>query len=54
MFSFSLWIGGIDVNNNLKLCAYRYGQGPTIAAAHTKNDFFPGPLKIDGTASVDA
>ena len=54
MFSFSLWIGGIDLNNNLKLCAYRYGQGPSTAAAHTKNDFYPGPLKIDGTASVDA
>ena len=40
MFSFSLWIGGIDVNNNLKLAAYRYGQG-TSGTAHTKNDFWP-------------
>lgn len=54
MFSFSLWIGGIDVNNNLKLAAYRYGQGPTTSAAHTKNDFWPGPLTVDGTASVSA
>ncbi len=54
MFSMSLWIGGIDVNNNLKLAAYRFGQGPTIAPAHTKNDFWPGPLTIDGTAAVDA
>ena len=53
MFSFSLWIGGIDLNNNLKLCAYRYGQGPLDGTSHTKNDFYPGPLKIDGTASVD-
>jgi hypothetical protein len=53
MFSFSLWIGGIDLNNNLKLAAYRYGQGPTTSTAHTKNDFWPGPLKIDGTAGVD-
>ncbi|MCX6244782.1 MAG: T9SS C-terminal target domain-containing protein [Bacteroidetes bacterium] len=53
MFSFALWIGGIDLNNNLKLCAYAYGQGPTGGAAHTKNDFWPGPLKIDGTAGVD-
>jgi hypothetical protein len=53
MFSFSLWIGGIDLNNNLKLAAYRYGQGPTSGTAHTKNDFWPGPLKIDGTAAVD-
>ena len=55
MFSFSLWIGGIDLNNNLKLAAYRYGQGPgpNYGNAHTKNDFWPGPLKIDGTAAVD-
>ncbi len=53
MFSFSLWIGGIDLNNNLKLAAYRYGQGPSNGVAHTKNDFWPGPLKIDGTAAVD-
>ena len=52
MFSFSLWIGGIDVNNNLKLAAYRYGQGPTGATAHTKNDFWPGPLTTDGTAAI--
>ncbi|MFH1159699.1 MAG: hypothetical protein V1733_01960, partial [bacterium] len=54
MFSFSLWIGGIDVNNNLKLAAYRYGQGPTTGNAHTRNDFWPGPLTIDGTAAIDA
>lgn len=54
MFSFSLWIGGIDVNNNLKLAAYRYGQGPTTATAHSKNDFWPGPLTVDGTASITA
>ena len=54
MFSMSLWIGGIDVNNNLKLAAYRFGQGPTGGNAHTKNDFWPGPLTTDGTAAVDA
>ncbi len=53
MFSMSLWIGGIDVNNNLKLAAYQYGQGPTTASAHTKNDFWPGPLTVDGTAAID-
>jgi hypothetical protein len=54
MFSMSLWIGGIDVNNNLKLAAYRFGQGPSVAPAHTKNDFWPGPLTIDGTAAIEA
>ncbi len=53
MFSASLWIGGIDINNNLKLAAYRYGQGPTGGSAHTKNDFWPGPLTTDGTAAVE-
>ena len=53
MFSMSLWIGGVDNNNNLKLAAYRYGQGPTTAPAHTKNDFWPGPLTIKD-AAVDA
>lgn len=51
MFSFSLWIGGIDVNNNLKLAAYRYGQG-TGNPSHVKNDYWPGPLTVDGSAAV--
>ncbi|NCA75675.1 MAG: T9SS C-terminal target domain-containing protein [Alphaproteobacteria bacterium] len=53
MFSFSLWIGGIDINNNLKLAAYRYGQG-TSNPSHVKNDFWPGPLTVDGTAAIEA
>ncbi|MCX6268755.1 MAG: T9SS C-terminal target domain-containing protein, partial [Bacteroidetes bacterium] len=53
MFSFSLWIGGVDINNNLKLAAYRYGQG-TGNPSHVKNDYWPGPLTIDGTAAIDA
>ena len=54
MYSFSLWIGGIDVNNNLKMAAYRYGQGPTTSTAKTKNDFWPGPLTVDGSAAITA
>lgn len=49
MFSASLWIGGVDVNNQLKLAALRYRQGPDFGGG---NDFWPGPLTIDGTASV--
>ncbi|HQI71440.1 MAG TPA: hypothetical protein PLT47_11855, partial [Bacteroidales bacterium] len=46
MFSAALWIGGLDVNGQLKLAAQRYrGNG---------NDFWTGPLTKDGTASVDA
>jgi len=46
MFSASLWIGGLDVNGQLKLAALRYRQ--------VGNDYWPGPLTTDGTASVDA
>jgi len=44
MFSASLWIGGVDVNGQLKLAALRYRQ--------VGNDYWPGPLSTDGTASI--
>jgi hypothetical protein len=46
MYSGSLWIGGVDVNGQLKVAALRYRQ--------SGNDYWPGPLTNDGTASVDA
>lgn len=46
MFSAALWIGGLDVNGQLKLAAQRYRQ---IGV-----DYFTGPLTTDGTASVSA
>lgn len=52
MFSAALWIGGIDVNDQLKLAALRFRQGPNIGSPGTGNDFWPGPLTIDGTAAV--
>ena len=45
MFSGSLWIGGLDINNQLKLAAQRYRQ--------VGIDYWTGPLTVDGTASVD-
>lgn len=45
MFSSSLWIGGLDINNQLKLAAQRYRQ--------VGIDYWTGPLTIDGTASID-
>lgn len=45
MFSASLWIGGLDVNGQLKLAALRYRQ--------VGNDYWPGPLTTDGTASIE-
>ncbi|MFC1729680.1 T9SS C-terminal target domain-containing protein [candidate division KSB1 bacterium] len=46
MFSASLWIGGLDVNGQLKLAALRYRQ--------VGNDYWPGPLTTDGTAAVNS
>lgn len=52
MFSAALWIGGIDVNDQLKLAALRFRQSPSTGAPGTGNDFWPGPLTIDGTAAI--
>lgn len=46
MFSGALWIGGLDVNGQLKLAAQKYRQQGI--------DFWTGPVRTDGTASVDA
>lgn len=46
MFAGALWIGGTDINGQLKLAAQRYrGNG---------NDYFTGPLTTDGTAAISA
>lgn len=45
LFSGALWIGGIT-QGNLRLAAQTYRQ--------SGNDFFPGPLQIDGSASITA
>ncbi|MBN1338405.1 MAG: hypothetical protein JXA03_03730, partial [Bacteroidales bacterium] len=45
LFSGSLWIGGLDINNQLKLAAMRYRQ--------MGQDYWTGPLTVDGTAAVD-
>ena len=41
IYSAGLWIGGIDVANNLKFSGITYGA--------LGNDFFSGPLDINGT-----
>lgn len=47
IYAGSLWIGGVDLNNNLKVAAVQFRSGGA-------NDFWPGPLTTDGTAEVDA
>jgi len=44
LFAGALWIGGVDVNNQLKLAAQRFRQNGV--------DFWTGPLTTDKTASV--
>ncbi len=46
MFSAALWIGGLDVNKQLKLAAQRFRQEGV--------DYWTGPLTVNGTAAVDA
>ena len=46
LFAGSLWIGGLDVNEQLKMAALRFRQ--------VGNDYWTGPLTIDGTAAIDA
>lgn len=43
LFASSLWLGGVDVNDQLKLAAVRYRTG---------NDYWAGPLTDDGTAEI--
>lgn len=52
MFSASLWLGGVDVNDQLKLAANLYRYGPNLQGSNT-TDYWTGPLTIDGTAAVD-
>lgn len=45
IYAGALWMGGTDINGQLKLAALRYRQG---------NDFWPGPLTITpGTGTYD-
>lgn len=43
LFTSALWLGGTDVNNQLKLAALRYLNG---------RDYWTGPLTDDGTANI--
>ena len=45
LFAGSLWIAGVDVNDQLKCAALRFRQ--------IGNDYYTGPLTVDGKASID-
>ena len=44
LFAGSLWIAGVDVNDQLKCAALRFRQ--------VGNDYYTGPLTVDGSASI--
>ena len=44
LYCAALWIGGTDVNDQLRIAALRFGS--------EGDDYWPGPLTIDGTADV--
>ena len=46
LYCAALWIGGTDVNDQLRLAALRFGS--------EGDDYWPGPLTIDGTADVSS
>jgi len=45
LYCAALWIGGTDVNDQLRLAALRFGS--------EGDDYWPGPIKVNGTASTD-
>lgn len=45
LFCSALWIGGMDENGQLRVAAMRFGSDG--------QDFWPGPLTVDNTASVN-
>ena len=46
LYAGSLWIAGVDVNQQLKCAALRFRQ--------VGNDYYTGPLTVDGKASITA
>jgi hypothetical protein len=54
IFLSTFWIGGLDQNSALHLSAEKYGQGPgpNYGAAHTKFDFWAGPVMDSGAYSI--
>ena len=52
IFLSTFWMGGLDQDSVLHLAAQRYGQGPNTGNAHTKFDFFAGPVTDSGAFSI--
>ncbi|MCX6248843.1 MAG: T9SS type A sorting domain-containing protein [Bacteroidetes bacterium] len=52
IFLSTLWMAGMDQNSNLHLASQLYGQGPGYGSAHTKYDFFAGPVMDSAAYSI--
>lgn len=52
MYGNALWIGGLDENDTLHLAAERYRQGPLLASAGTRPDYYAGPVMDSAAYSV--
>jgi len=52
IFLSTLWIGGLDQNSDLHLAAQLYGQGPGGGFAHSKFDFWAGPVMDSSAYSI--
>ena len=50
IFQKALWIGGVDMANQLFLAALRYGQTASVQGGG--QDYWSGPLTV-GSASID-
>ena len=53
LYAGALWIAGRDINDQLKCSAVRFRQGPQDHGLKGGNDFWTGPLTLDG-ANIDA
>ncbi len=52
LFAGSLWLGGVDVSNQLKVAAQRFRQGSGGGAGNV--DFYTGPLRLDNAQTDGA
>ncbi len=53
VYANTFWIGGLDEQDSLHIAAERYRQGPNIAPAGTKPDFYAGPVMDSAGYSMD-
>lgn len=48
LFAGAIWVGGVDVNGQLRIAAQKHRQGPIPSPAGCCTDYWPGPLITSG------